>query len=36
VNTSPTNYHPIRQLQLGKFDGTHWVALGDLVTNAGN
>jgi branched-chain amino acid transport system substrate-binding protein len=23
VNTSPTNYHPIRQMQLGKFDGTH-------------
>jgi branched-chain amino acid transport system substrate-binding protein len=36
VNTSPTNYHPIRQLQLGKFDGTHWVPLGDLVTGAGN
>jgi branched-chain amino acid transport system substrate-binding protein len=36
VNTSPTNYHPIRQLQLGKFDGTHWVPLGDLVANAGN
>jgi branched-chain amino acid transport system substrate-binding protein len=36
VNTSPTNYHPIRQLQLGKFDGTHWIPLGDLVTGAGN
>jgi branched-chain amino acid transport system substrate-binding protein len=36
VNTSPTNYHPIRQMQLGKFDGTHWVPLGDLVTGAGN
>ena len=36
VNTSPTNYHPIRQLQLGKFDGTHWFPLGDLVTGAGN
>jgi branched-chain amino acid transport system substrate-binding protein len=36
VNTSPTNYHPIRQLQLGKFDGTHWVPLGELVTGAGN
>jgi branched-chain amino acid transport system substrate-binding protein len=36
VNTSPTNYHPIRQLQLGKFDGTHWLPLGDLVTGAGN
>jgi branched-chain amino acid transport system substrate-binding protein len=36
VNTSPTNYHPIRQMQLGKFDGTHWIPLGDLVTGAGN
>ena len=36
VNTSPTNYHPIRQMQLVKFDGTHWVALGDLSTGAGN
>src|SRR3984957_8646424 len=36
VNTSPSNYHPIRQMQLGKFDGTHWIPLGDLVTGAGN
>ncbi|MBV8968000.1 MAG: ABC transporter substrate-binding protein [Verrucomicrobia bacterium] len=36
VNTSPTNYHPIRQMQLGKFDGTHWVPLGKLITGAGN
>jgi branched-chain amino acid transport system substrate-binding protein len=36
VNTSPTNYHPIRQMQLVKFDGTNWVGLGDLITGAGN
>ena len=36
VNTSPTNYHPIRQLRLGKFDGTHWVLFGDLITGAGD
>ena len=36
VNTSPTNYHPIRQMLLVKFDGTHWVALGDLSTGASN
>jgi branched-chain amino acid transport system substrate-binding protein len=36
VNTSPTNYHPIRQTQLGKFDGTHWVRFGDVITGAGN
>jgi branched-chain amino acid transport system substrate-binding protein len=36
VNTSPTNYHPIRQMQLAKFDGTHWVPFGDVITGAGN
>jgi branched-chain amino acid transport system substrate-binding protein len=36
VNTSPTNYHPIRQMQLGQFDGTHWIPLGYRVTGAGN
>jgi branched-chain amino acid transport system substrate-binding protein len=36
VNTSPTNYHPIRQLQLAKFDGTTWVRFGDVITGAGN
>ena len=36
VNTSPTNYHPIRQMQLAKFDGTHWVRFGDMIIGAGN
>jgi branched-chain amino acid transport system substrate-binding protein len=36
VNTSPTNYHPIRQTQLAKFDGTHWVRFGDVITGPGN
>jgi branched-chain amino acid transport system substrate-binding protein len=36
VNTSPTNYHPIRQMQLGKFDGTGWVRFGDVITGSGN
>jgi branched-chain amino acid transport system substrate-binding protein len=36
VNTSPTNYHPIRQMQLEKFDGTTWVRFGDVITGAGN
>ena len=36
VNTSPTNYHPIRQMQLAKFDGTTWVLFGDVITGAGN
>ena len=36
VNTSPTNYHPIRQMQLEKFDGTTWVRFGDVITGASN
>jgi branched-chain amino acid transport system substrate-binding protein len=36
ANTSPTNYHPIRQTQLAKFDGTHWVRFGDVMTSATN
>jgi branched-chain amino acid transport system substrate-binding protein len=36
VNTSPTNYHPIRQMQLAKFDGSIWVPFGDVITGAGN
>jgi branched-chain amino acid transport system substrate-binding protein len=36
VNTSPTNYHPIRQMQFAKFDGTTWVRFGEVITGAGN
>jgi branched-chain amino acid transport system substrate-binding protein len=36
LNTSPTNYHPIRQMQLAKFDGTHWVRFGEIITGAGD
>jgi ABC-type branched-subunit amino acid transport system substrate-binding protein len=31
VNTSPTDYYPVQQLQLMRFDGTRWVRFGDLV-----
>ena len=31
VNTSPTDYYPIQQLQLMRFDGKRWVRFGDLV-----
>ena len=31
VNTSPTDYHPVQQLQLVRFDGKRWVRFGDLV-----
>jgi branched-chain amino acid transport system substrate-binding protein len=36
VNTSPTNYHPLRQMQLAKFDGYTWVRFGDVIAGAGN
>jgi branched-chain amino acid transport system substrate-binding protein len=36
LNTSPTNYHPIRQMQFAKFDGSIWVPFGDVITGAGN
>ena len=31
INTSPTNYHPIRQLKLARFDGKHWVGFGGVI-----
>ena len=34
VNTSPTNYHPIRQMQLAKFDGATWVRFSDVIAGA--
>ncbi len=32
LNTSPTNYSPIRQLQLAQFDGESWKLFGDIIT----
>jgi ABC-type branched-subunit amino acid transport system substrate-binding protein len=32
VNTSPTDYYPVQQLQLMRFDGKRWVRFGE-VTN---
>ncbi len=31
VNTSPTNYHPIRAMQLQKWDGAKWVRFGKVI-----
>ena len=31
LNTSPTNYSPIRQLQLAQFDGESWKLFGDII-----
>jgi branched-chain amino acid transport system substrate-binding protein len=34
INTSPTNYHPIRQLQLMRWNGKTWDRFGDLIEGA--
>jgi branched-chain amino acid transport system substrate-binding protein len=31
INTSPTNYHPIRAMQLMKWDGKTWARFGDVI-----
>jgi branched-chain amino acid transport system substrate-binding protein len=35
INTSPTNYHPIRQMQLGRWNDTAWERFGGLIEGAG-
>jgi branched-chain amino acid transport system substrate-binding protein len=34
VNTSPTNFHPIKAMQLQKWDGKTWVRFGDVIEGA--
>jgi branched-chain amino acid transport system substrate-binding protein len=31
INTSPTNFHPIKQMRLAQFDGKTWVLFGDTI-----
>ena len=33
VNTSRTNYYPIRNMRLEKFDGEQWVLFGDVISD---
>jgi branched-chain amino acid transport system substrate-binding protein len=35
MNTSPTNYHPITQMQLQKWNGTTWVRFGEIINGDG-
>ena len=35
INTSPTNYHPIKAMQLAKWNGKTFVLFGDLIHGAG-
>ncbi len=34
INTSPTNYHPIRQMQLIRWNGKIWERFGDIIEGA--
>ncbi|HET6309272.1 MAG TPA: ABC transporter substrate-binding protein [Rhodopila sp.] len=36
VNTSPTNFHPIRAMQLQKWTGTTWQRFGDVIEGSGS
>jgi branched-chain amino acid transport system substrate-binding protein len=36
VNTSPTNFHPIRQMQLQKWEGKNWKLFGSVLSGAGD
>ena len=36
VNTSPTNYHPIRQMQLARWNGKTWERFGEVIQGAGS
>jgi branched-chain amino acid transport system substrate-binding protein len=31
IDTGPSDYQPIEQMQLQRFDGTHWVLFGDVL-----
>jgi branched-chain amino acid transport system substrate-binding protein len=31
ISTSPSNFHPIRQMQLQRFDGERWVLFGSII-----
>jgi branched-chain amino acid transport system substrate-binding protein len=34
ISTSPTDFHPIKQMQLSKFDGKTWVLFGEVLSGA--
>ena len=36
VSTSPTNYHPIRAMQLQKWTGTTWERFGNVIEGSGS
>jgi branched-chain amino acid transport system substrate-binding protein len=34
VNTSPTDFAPVKQVQMGRFAGERWELFGELLTGA--
>jgi branched-chain amino acid transport system substrate-binding protein len=34
INTSPTDFAPIKQVQMGRFDGARWQLFGPLLAGA--
>ena len=36
LNTSPTNYHPFKAMQLVKWDGKTWAPFGDIIWGVAN
>jgi branched-chain amino acid transport system substrate-binding protein len=34
LNTSPTDYRPVKQMQLARFNGEAWVRFGELISEA--
>jgi branched-chain amino acid transport system substrate-binding protein len=36
VSTSATDFAPIKQMQLAKFDGTTWKLFGDVISGSGS
>src|SRR5438105_6195127 len=36
INTSPTDFAPVKQVQMGRFNGERWQLFGELITGAYN
>ena len=34
INTSPTDYFPIKQMQMPRFTGEYWERFGPIITGA--
>jgi branched-chain amino acid transport system substrate-binding protein len=36
ISTSPTDFAPVKQMQMAKFDGTTWQLFGEVISGAGH